>query len=124
MLDEAMERLEVEARLERQVRKAIQSFNEGDYASALYSFYRLQESDENGRNYERHIVNSWFNWGATLLKEGAVDEAREKFVEARDIMPNDSDTARAIKIIDRYENRIVDEAFDSFVESLRLRTIQ
>lgn len=124
MLEDAMERLEAEARLERQVRSAIQAFNDRDYAAALHGFYRLQEGDASGKPYERHIRNSWFNWGVLLLKEGSLDEARQKFVEVRDMAPNDQEAGRAIDTIDRYEKRIVDEAFDSFVASLKLRTIE
>src|SRR5262249_3376285 len=84
-LDKAMAELQKEADLEREMTSATKYFGEGDYASALHKFYRLQQDHAEMKILDTYIENSWFDWGVNLLQAGAVDEAAEKFDEVLQI---------------------------------------
>ncbi len=122
-LDDAMQQLERQARLEEETALATRYFNEQDYASALHKLYRLQLDYPEIKQFDTSIRNSWYNWGVVLLQAGAVDEAEEKFGEALEISPNDKSSARGREIAQRYHGRTRDAAFDAFAASLSLRAL-
>jgi len=122
-LDDAMKKLERQARLEEETILAARYFKEQDYASALHKLYRLQLDYPEIKQFDRYIRNSWYNWGVVLLQSGAVDEAEDKFSEALGITPNDQSSERGREIAQRYHGRTRDAAFDAFATSLSLRDL-
>jgi len=122
-LDEAMSRLQKAADLEREMSQAVKYFGEGDYASALHKFYRLQQDRTEMKILETYIRNSWFNWGVLMLQSGSVDEAVEKFDEALQINPHDPQATRAREIAKRYHGRPRDTVYDAFTNALQLRAL-
>src|SRR5262249_47968817 len=77
-LDKAMAELQKEADLEREMTSATKYFGEGDYASALHKFYRLQQDHAELKILDAYIQNSWFDWGVNLLQAGRGADAGEK----------------------------------------------
>ena len=98
-------------------------FTEGDYASALHKFYRIQIDFPEIREMNTYIRNAWFNWGVMLLQAGAVEEAGEKFSEVLEITPNDREATRAREVATRYRGKTRDSFYDSFSASLPLRSL-
>ncbi|MFQ5845142.1 MAG: tetratricopeptide repeat protein, partial [Planctomycetota bacterium] len=123
LLDVAMRELEKQARFEEAMQLALRYFREGDYASALHRFYRIQQDRPEIKILDTYIANSWFNWGVILMQAGAVDEAVEKFDEVLDIRPRDREASRAREVARRYHGRQRDAAFDSFATTLPLHRI-
>jgi tetratricopeptide (TPR) repeat protein len=123
MLDKAMASLENQARFEREMDAANKAFAEGDYATALQKFYRLQQDYVEANDLDAYIKNSWFDWGVALLQEGAVDEAAEKFTEVLDIDRQDREASRAREMAQHYHRKQADKVLLSFAAALRLRPL-
>ena len=123
-LDSALRNLEAQAEYETEMAAAQKYFSEGDYASSLHKFYRLQEKFPRRAPFDKWIVAAWFNWGALLMDAGAIDEAVEKFTEALEINSFDAGARRAREVAMRYQERPRDPAFDTFVQSLEVRKLE
>lgn len=123
-LDNALRNLEAQAEFETEMDAATKYFSEGDYASSLHKFYRLQEKFPRRAPFDKWIAAAWFNWGVLLMDAGAIEEAVEKFNEALEINSFDAGARRAREVAMRYQERPRDPAFDTFVQSMEVRKLE
>ncbi len=99
------------------------AFAEGDWAAALYKFYRLREERRDMTILKRYIENANYNWGIEAMEAFAVDEAIEHFQDALEMEPGNTTIQRALDVAERYRRRRRDAAFDSFVSRLEPRAL-
>jgi tetratricopeptide (TPR) repeat protein len=99
-------------------------FEDGNYHRSLYKLYRLEPSSpEEQETLDGWIGVCWYNWGVTLLKQRKVEDAEEKFEEVLGIRPDDPEVTRHLALVRRYNNRKIDEAYDTYTRRLTLRPL-
>ena len=123
LLDKAMAELEQQAKIEREMDHAVKALKQNDYATALQKFYRMQQDNPGMKNLDTCILNTWFNWGVSLLADGEPDEAAERFKEVLDIDASDREAAKASEVAKRYHGRQRDAVYQAFVSSLKPRAL-
>ncbi len=123
LLDQAMLELQNQARLESEMGAVGKACVDGDYGTALHKLYRLQQDFPDMNVLDDYIKNAWFNWGILLLRDGAPEEAAEKFAEALDLDRGDHEATRAREIALRYRKRPADETLRAFAAALPLRPL-
>jgi tetratricopeptide (TPR) repeat protein len=123
LMDEVEKQIAEERRFDTDVQTVIQAFESGDYRSALWKMYRLQESFPETRVWDRNIAAAWYNWGVLLLKAGNPREAADKFNEALGIDSQDREATRQLAVAERYRVRPKDQAFFAYVEALNMRPL-
>jgi tetratricopeptide (TPR) repeat protein len=122
-LDELERKIQEEARFGEDVRTIVSSFEAGDYHSALWKMYRMQEAFPEIRSWDVNMAASWYNWGVKLLKAGNSRDAVEKFDEALKINPHDREAIRQKTVAERYQSRPRDASFNAYVDGLTLRPL-
>ncbi len=123
MLDKLEQQLQEEQRFEDDVQTVTRSFKDGDYKSALWKLYRMQDAFPTVRTWDRNITSCWYNWGVKMLKAGNCQEAAARFKEVLDIDPADRDAQRQLTVSERYLSRPKDAAYYSYVDALNLRPL-
>jgi tetratricopeptide (TPR) repeat protein len=121
---EAVERqLQEGARFAEDVNTIVSSFEAGDYHSALWKMYRMQEAFPEIRSWDFNMGAAWYNWGVKLLKAGNSRDAVEKFDEALKINSQDREAIRQKTVAERYQTRPRDASFNAYVDGLSLRPL-
>jgi tetratricopeptide (TPR) repeat protein len=122
-LEEVERGIQEGARFGEDVRTIVSSFEGGDYHSALWKMYRMQEAFPEIRSWDLNMAASWYNWGVKLLKAGNSRDALEKFDEALKINPHDREAIRQKTVAERYQSRPRDASFNAYVDGLTLRPL-
>ncbi len=112
-----------EARFNKDLESARAAFEDQDWASSLYKLYRLQQEREDMTILKRYIANANHNWGVQDLEAFRLTEALEHFQDALEQLPDDRATQQHINVVQRYEKRRRDPAFDAYIAKLKLRAL-
>lgn len=123
LLDKVERQVQEEQRFDEDVATVVRSFQGGDYHSALWKLYRLQDAFPSVRAWEPNIAACWYNWGVKLMKAGNCREAIEKFNEVLGINAEDREAARQRTVSERYLSRAKDAPFYAYVDALNLRPL-
>jgi tetratricopeptide (TPR) repeat protein len=118
----AGERYRAKKEIEDKWQQAIQSFNEGDYRSALTVLYRMPASEDQAR-LARFKRNGWYNMGLQALGVSDCGSARTHFKEAKSVDPTDEAVLLGIDLADACRNGERDRAYHSAVQQLPLRAL-
>lgn len=104
------------------LREQIQTFRSGDWEYALPTLWRMREQDNDNRDVNRLIVDSYYNLGVRDLQRGRPDAALRKFEEALSVRPNDPVIERLAAFAATYaDDRPEDLLYRIFVKYLPFR---
>lgn len=122
-LDAATEAMRANARRELEpLREQIQVFRSGDWEYALPTLWRMREQDNDNRDVNRLIVDSYYNLGVRDLQRGRPEAALRKFEEALGIRPDDPTLTRMAAFADTYsDDQPEDLLYRIFVKYLPFR---
>ena len=112
----AVERYREQQERKKQWEEAVQAFDEGNYAMALRSFYRMPAGDF-AADLDRHKVNGWYNIGVLALQANDCNRAIENLEEAQRLDPEDEGVLTALDLAELCQGPAVKED----IRSLRLR---
>jgi tetratricopeptide (TPR) repeat protein len=101
--------------------EAIESFNMGDYRTALSIFYRLP-TDTDAQRLARYKRNSWYNMGVQSLHAGDCKVAREHLREAATIDAADASVNWASELASQCGNS-PDRSYYRALEALGVRAL-
>jgi len=111
------------AKFNRELDSAKAAFADGDWAGSLYKLYRLREEHKEMTTLPRFIRNANYNWGVEALSGFEVDNAIEHFKDALEMAPGDPAIQKNTEFAARYRRHGRDAAFDSFVKSLTMKSL-
>jgi tetratricopeptide (TPR) repeat protein len=114
----AVERYREQQERRKQWDEAVRAFDEGNYALALRSFYRMPAS-EFAADLERHKVNGWYNLGVLALQANDCNRAIENLEEAQRVDPDDEGVLAALDLAELCKGPAVKED----IRGLRIRSL-
>jgi tetratricopeptide (TPR) repeat protein len=114
----AVERYREQQEHKKQWDEAVLAFDEGNYAMALRSFYRMP-ADEFAADLERNKVNGWYNLGVLALQANDCNRAIENLEEAQRVDADDEGVLAALDLAELCKGPAVKED----IRSLRIRSL-
>ena len=122
LLEQAQAKVNQETKVTQDYDEARRLFQDKDYQGALWKLYRLPKDPRFG-DVDVAIRNAWYNWAVVALKGGDATTATQKLNEVFQVDPADADAEKIMEVATRYASRPKDKGFYSFVDTLRLRSI-
>ncbi len=103
------------------LQRQIAMFRGHDWEYALPELWRIHESEPANRDATRMIVDSYYDLGVRDLQHGDVARAAQKFAEAKNLSPDDSDVKRQLLFAQTYLERSPDLLYRIYAKYLSIR---